>query len=86
MVKVLCWWSRYFFGDQCIFLVTKELCWRSRCTAGDKTTKWGHDREKGSEIKRMIGIDNDVDTDDCPQEINMLDLSAVERQMALNEV
>ena len=29
---------------------------------------------------------HDASTDDCLQEINMLDLSAVERQMALNEV
>ena len=36
--------------------------------------------------KKENDWDHDADTDYCLQEINMLDLSAVERQMALNEV
>ena len=38
------------------------------------------------EAKSEDDWDYDTDSDDCLQEINMLDLSAVERQMALNEV
>ena len=37
-------------------------------------------------MKKEGDWENHVVTYDCPQEINMLDLSAVERQMALNEV
>ena len=86
VIKVSCWWWRYLDGDKGIFFGNQGFLLVKIIIAGDKFTYLIEALAVIKNMKKEGDWENHVVTYDCPQEINMLDLSAVERQMALNEV